>query len=66
VDVTTGKIANQASACIISHEIEHRGFSVSFINAQLMSRITQRSLGTVSHGQINVANDRLAVAAFVG
>jgi len=31
-----------------------------------MSRITQRSLGTVSHGQVNVAHDRLAVAAFVG
>jgi hypothetical protein len=65
----SAKIASQASACIISISLDRTPrFSVSFINARLMSCIAQRSPGTVSHGQVNVA--RVVIAslwlAFVG
>src|ERR1700733_4660880 len=35
---------------------------ISSYVARLMSRIEQCSVGTVSHGQVNVADDRVAVA----
>ena len=59
----SAQIASQASTCIISISCDRAPrFSVSFINARLMSRIKQCSVGTVRHGQVNVAHDRLAVA----
>ncbi|HEV7373172.1 MAG TPA: hypothetical protein VGN95_00490 [Pyrinomonadaceae bacterium] len=39
---------------------------ISSYVARRMSRIKQCSVGTVSHGQVNVAHNRIAVAAFVG